>query len=189
MHPGYLNTTGLSTPDIALLELETEATQTPIALYEGTGTLEGMTATIIGWGTTDVNGYSYPYALMETQVPIVSQPACNAAYNGIIQDNEICAGFADGHTDSCWGDSGGPLMIYADDTWKLAGIISWGNGCANPGYFAVNTRISVLAEWINETIAGSEEEIKGDYSSDGKLGLEDVIGILHELVDIGKKQK
>jgi secreted trypsin-like serine protease len=178
VHPGYYNSTGLFVADIALLELETNASQTPIPLYEGTGDLEGVTSTVIGWGAMDPDGSNYAHDLMQVAVPIVSQQACNTAYDGIISDYEVCAGYDGGEKDSCAGDSGGPLMIQEDGVWKLAGIVSWGEGCAMPGYYGVYARISAVREWINEIMSPA---IAGDYNKNKKLGLEDVIGILNKL--------
>ena len=63
----------------------------------------------------------------------------------VIPDIFMCAGYEGGHRDSCQGDSGGPLVVHSkeDGRWFLAGIISWGIGCAEPNLPGVCTR-SVL---------------------------------------------
>ena len=33
------------------------------------------------------------------------------------------------------GDSGGPLQCKIGNKWHLAGITSFGSGCAKPGYY------------------------------------------------------
>jgi len=63
----------------------------------------------------------------------------------------LCAGEELGGVDSCQGDSGGPLVVWngASSQWELAGIVSWGTGCAEPHKFGVYTRVSEFIDWIN----------------------------------------
>lgn len=141
--------------DIALLELETASRFEPIPLYTGQDTLEGQNGIAMGWGYLRSSGKP-ANILQEVSLPIVSNEVCNAAFNEntdystSITDNMLCAGFLEGGKDSCLGDSGGPLLIKEGDFWKLAGIISWGEGCAEPGFFGVHTRVSEFIDFIGE---------------------------------------
>ena len=76
----------------------------------------------------------------------------------------FCAGHFNGSLgDACRGDSGGPLAIEnnltarADDhRWVLAGIVSWGDGCAEVGKYGVYTRVSNFVRWINNHLDADE---------------------------------
>lgn len=83
-------------------------------------------------------------SLYKVDVPIVDRDTCNDAYGGDITDGMVCAGLEAGGKDACQGDSGGPLTI--DGT--LVGVVSWGNGCARPGYYGVYSNVGKFADWI-----------------------------------------
>ena len=112
---------------------------------------EGKLATVTGWGTTTEGGYPAEN-LMKVSVPIVSNAVCNDSY-GIISDNMICGGYAEGGKDSCQGDSGGPLVVPdGDSNWYLAGVVSFGYGCARANYYGVYTRVSSYVDWVQSTM-------------------------------------
>ncbi len=62
----------------------------------------------------------------------------------------LCAGLPQGGKDSCQGDSGGPLVVRAGTGWKQAGIVSWGNGCAEPGLPGVYTRLVNYLQYVSD---------------------------------------
>lgn len=105
----------------------------------------GTLVRVAGWGATDGQGNIYPNGLREVDIPIVSQSTCNSAMDGAVTARMMCAGYAGGGKDSCYGDSGGPLFGYlpAARMGFQAGIVSWGEGdCAQAGKYGVYTRIS-----------------------------------------------
>ncbi len=165
--------------DIALLELERNASQKPLSLIASQSSLEGEDSTIIGWGVTDPGAYEAPERLQEVSVPIISDETCREAYGeSEITDNMLCAGDAEGGKDTCWGDSGGPLMVRENGDWKLAGITSWGEGCAIPGYYGVYTRVSNFRDFIgkyvsniNLTMPESVKEGDGILKAKGAVSL------------------
>merc|ERR1719471_256755 len=106
---------------------------------------EGTVCTVSGWGTTSEGG-SLVSELMKVDVPVVSDDACRDSYGqNDIADSMICAGLPQGGKDSCQGDSGGPFMCGN----QLSGIVSWGYGCAEPGYPGVYTQTSYFVDWVN----------------------------------------
>ncbi|XP_012161668.1 trypsin [Ceratitis capitata] len=103
----------------------------------------GLNCTVTGWGVTE-QGITWP-VLLGTVVPIVATAQCNNSYSGTIMNGMLCAGYlSTGGADACQGDSGGPLACNG----TLAGIVSWGNGCAKPGYPGVYTNVSDYTNWI-----------------------------------------
>lgn len=152
IHPAYNFATDES--DIALLELETEVNGVEtLPIYTGDDSLAGYIATAVGWGFTTPFG-SPATRLREVELPIITNEACNLAHNlntpcfNCISENMLCAGYPDIRKDACSGDSGGPLMIRENGRWMLAGIVSWGFGCAADDLYGVYTRVSRFAEWI-----------------------------------------
>jgi secreted trypsin-like serine protease len=50
--------------------------------------------------------------------------------------------------DSCYGDSGGPLLYVYNGVTYLVGLVSWGIGCAISGYPGVYTDVNYYRDWI-----------------------------------------
>ncbi|XP_012283089.1 trypsin-1 isoform X14 [Orussus abietinus] len=143
---------GVPKNDVALMRLkeplELDNTRKAISLFEQNEEAEvGAYSVITGWGVTSQGGSS-PSVLQTVQVPIVSKKKCSEAYSryGGIPPGQICAAYPEGGKDACQGDSGGPLAING----RLAGIVSWGNGCAKPGWPGVYTEVASYRDWILE---------------------------------------
>jgi secreted trypsin-like serine protease len=113
----------------------------------------GVSATVTGWGSTAYPNVTYPNELREVSVPIVSNTTCNQSYGGAVTVNMLCAGLTAGGKDSCYGDSGGPLIV-ADGAggWLQAGIVNWGQGCALAGYYGVYARLSQFESWLQSQV-------------------------------------
>ncbi|MCC3774058.1 serine protease [Streptomyces sp. UNOB3_S3] len=131
------------------LDLPTLKTADTTAYNQGT-------FTVAGWGA-DREGGSQQRFLLKADVPYVDDATCQGAYgDSLTPGEEICAGLMDtGGVDTCQGDSGGP-MFRKDDAgaWIQVGIVSWGNGCARPGYPGVYTEVSTFAADIASAAAG-----------------------------------
>ena len=136
--------------DVAYLVLATPSAQQPISIAgpdEGDLWDPGSLEEISGWGTTNENSGSNSNDLLAATVPIVSDSICVSDYASIgwLVDpaTMVCAGYADGGVDTCFGDSGGPLEApLLDGGYRLVGITGWGKGCAEPGFPGVYTRVA-----------------------------------------------
>jgi secreted trypsin-like serine protease len=125
----------------------------------------GDSLTVIGWGDTDGNDdvTMYPDILQEVEVPLFDLAQCQAAYASLdypelfqVTDKTVCAGLSEGGKDSCSGDSGGPLLWEnADGDWRQFGVVSFGEGCAQPGYPGVYTRVASYKDWLDGEISHS----------------------------------
>jgi len=81
-----------------------------------------------------------------------------------------------GGSDTCKGDSGGPLWIVNDQKVFLVGVTNRGTGCARKDSYGIYARVSYHWDWIHE-VAGSgscaaevkpvdkEKESTGDYKA------------------------
>ncbi|XP_002048382.2 trypsin-1 [Drosophila virilis] len=105
-------------------------------------------AIVAGWGLS-YEGGSTSSVLQETIVPIITNAQCRAtSYKSMIVDTMLCAGYVQtGGQDACQGDSGGPLIV-PDRIFRLAGVVSFGYGCAKPNAPGVYTRVSRYLNWI-----------------------------------------
>ncbi|HEY3004017.1 MAG TPA: serine protease [Kribbellaceae bacterium] len=144
-HPLYNEVT--SSNDVAVITVDRDLPYQPLP-YAGPGDTglytAGTNATILGWGLTSEDG-DLSDVLRKATVPIVSDAKCAAAYGTSFDAaTMVCAGYDQGGVDTCQGDSGGPLVVAG----KLAGITSFGEGCARPGKYGVYTRVSAVSSFI-----------------------------------------
>merc|ERR1712117_688673 len=175
LHPDYNSRTVDN--DIAVLELAEDLTFTdkikPACLPSSeTKDYSGSASTISGWGGTIGYGRNEQQpqqpkqcTLKETIVKLIasSDPMCSKL-PGLATSSKIklCAFAKD--TDTCRGDSGGPLTVPENGKYTLVGVVSYGRGCASstPGICA---RVQGFLPWIKNLI--SSGECSGSSSSSG----------------------
>ncbi|KAI7803509.1 trypsin II-P29-like [Triplophysa rosa] len=175
-HPSYDEST--ENNDIALLELSSPVEFTnyiwPICLAATGSTFgAGTKSWITGWGLLIANSNQLPDILQEVEIPIVSDTDCKNAYKGasVVTDNMICAGLLNqGGKDSCQGDSGGPLVSKKDAQWVQSGIVSWGQGCADPGFPGVYAKVSRYQDWITSYTSSDPPGFVQFISNDNTSG-------------------
>ncbi|MFE1754279.1 S1 family peptidase [Streptomyces anandii] len=149
VNPDYTDAT--SGDDVAVLTLSTSMPYTAAKYVSASDTgvyAAGATARILGWGTTSESGSS-SNQLRTATVPVVSDSTCRGSYGSdFVASDMVCAGYSSGGVDTCQGDSGGPLLIGG----VLAGITSWGNGCAEAGYPGVYTRLTTFSGLVSAQV-------------------------------------
>lgn len=162
--------------DVALIRLDRpapgQALRIPGAGQDSTGLVQpGSIATAVGYGATAEYDTEPPALLRQVELPVVDDGTCSAAYprvdyygypTGFDAATMLCAGFDGGGFDTCYGDSGGPLMARTPSGEYLQiGITSWGDGCARPGRPGVYGRLSSLYGFIVSGLAHDAEAPAG----------------------------
>lgn len=154
-HPGYRG----SENDIALIRLARDVQFSdyiqpiclPIDDELRTKDLVNLHPFVAGWGAIRFRGPGSK-ALLEIQIPIVSEEKCRKAYadisQAIIDERVVCAGYTRGTKDACRGDSGGPLMLPENAYFYTYGVISYGKQCALPGVPGVYSRVTYHLDFI-----------------------------------------
>ncbi|XP_045537313.1 trypsin-1 [Papilio machaon] len=120
----------------------------------------GTPAVVAGWGFTneDRGIGSRPNVLQKTDVFVVTNDECNNWYESQgskikIISTQMCAGHEQGGRDSCWADSGGPLMVRGNKGHSMVvGVVSTGSGCARAKMPGIYTRVSRYTDWIVENV-------------------------------------
>ncbi|SDT54146.1 Trypsin [Streptomyces sp. TLI_053] len=154
IHPDYSFTTNMN--DVAVVTLAEAQRGRPVIDLVGQGETEpyraGTLARVYGWGDTTGHG-DYSSRLRGVDVPIIADHTCEQAYPGgrdgrFDARGMVCAGEEQGGRDACQGDSGGPLVVAG----RLAGLVSWGTGCAEAAHPGVYTRIASVSDAVRSLL-------------------------------------
>ncbi|KAG7333138.1 hypothetical protein KOW79_003273 [Hemibagrus wyckioides] len=152
-HPNYNEYT--FDYDIALMELDQPVTFRdtirPICLPSSSYIFPvGKSVWITGWGATKEGG-SGATVLQKAEVRIINSTVCDTLMNGQITSRMTCAGVLAGGVDACQGDSGGPMSsINEAGRVFLAGVVSWGDGCARRNKPGIYSTVPKFRTWIKE---------------------------------------
>lgn len=123
----------------------------------------GARHVVNGWGITE-NG-NVTSQLQMAAVPFLEQEYCYQKYQSIFGDlpqGAFCAGWIEGGVDSCGGDSGGPIFFEGNKGPApysnhpiLTGLVSWGQGCAEPGFPGIYTDVFHFKNWIASNVVSN----------------------------------
>jgi hypothetical protein len=150
-----------SSDDIALLKLAQPVTDVPpVPLYKGDGEF-GQIVKIIGKGATGtgVTGYDFNDShRTELRRAFNRVTSAHGRWFCYVFDKPSEALPLEGGSGS--GDSGGPVLLQAEEGWLLAGLTSWtapqGAIRTRPGQYgqiSCNVRLSHYKEWIEGVIS------------------------------------
>ncbi|KAL6488935.1 hypothetical protein MHYP_G00026760 [Metynnis hypsauchen] len=164
VHPGYKNN-NLRTNfdnDIALIKLKSSITFNmnvmPVCLPQRDTKLNS-TGLVSGFGLTE--DLHTANKLRYISLPVVEQDECHRSIEterknrhdvAPLTDNMFCAGLPEGGKDTCSGDSGSAFVMKDEDTYWVAGIVSWGVDCGQPGKYGIYTRVAKYLNWIQKTM-------------------------------------
>uniref|UniRef100_A0A182N9T6 Peptidase S1 domain-containing protein n=1 Tax=Anopheles dirus TaxID=7168 RepID=A0A182N9T6_9DIPT len=152
----FLNVLVFITNDVALLKLNEPVplgeTIVPVCLPPEGDTYADREGIVTGWGKRGDG--TFPVRLQEVHVPILGNADCHNQtqyFRFQINDRMMCAGIPEGGKDSCQGDSGGPMHVFDADAnrFVIAGVVSWGFGCAQPRFPGIYARVNRFISWIN----------------------------------------
>uniref|UniRef100_A0A182V5G8 Peptidase S1 domain-containing protein n=1 Tax=Anopheles merus TaxID=30066 RepID=A0A182V5G8_ANOME len=167
VHPQYRN----KYDDIALLEVtdpfQMDVGLQPVCLRTDTAEFgPDVVLQVAGWGQTEESASSA--GLLRANLSTVPVAECDRTYAGAmlakvksIRPSQYCArgfrapGEDNWYSDSCEGDSGGPLYHVAGEEgsskYYLVGVTSFGLGCGSSTP-SVYTRVAYYLDWIESHV-------------------------------------
>jgi len=167
-HPRYLASSEKDVDefDYALIKIyhSTLSPITPITLNGNANipSTDNQELFVMGWGKPDLNTSDIRSdVLRQAEVYYIVNSRCKllvASDGNALDDNvfdiTLCAADFTELDDSCTGDSGGPIILVAEDgTMDVqVGVTSYGFGCANPELPGIYSRTSYVKEWIAEHV-------------------------------------
>lgn len=139
--------------DLALIKLNAPITTIQPVRLAQTSPAVGQSVVGIGWGISDPRSYLAPLNLQKASFPVVANATCaqSPELTLPLYPEEICTGYLDGSTATCYGDSGGPMLsLAADGKWEVVGVTSWGApGCKS---YSISMRVASYYSWIETLI-------------------------------------
>jgi len=177
-HPGYNPAIDRTLFDIALIRLQTPVKMeegdcvSPVCLPDADEKIEvGAECYIAGWGATggDKTSIELPKTLQELGLRIVDHDACMEDWacspkkraHIFLPATALCARPLPGElAAACFGDSGSPLVCKRGGSWKVFGVLSFGDS-DDEGHLCSSRRlpqafadVHLFHEFVTATMSG-----------------------------------
>ncbi len=172
--------------DIALVQLFSPVSGIEPVRYRRGDDVEALpeSGRAIGWGLTQIGAdqnYVPTSKLQFADVPIYEylDPFIIENWRSEYLPEFIAAGALDPAKGTSSGDSGGPLLIPADDgeNWMVAGIVSHGpSNTSDLAAFSMFTDVAVYSDWIDQIIGYGKENGTGFEAWGFDTGIFEEIG-------------
>ncbi|KAJ2507014.1 hypothetical protein IWW47_001305 [Coemansia sp. RSA 2052] len=177
-HPQYNDQTMVN--DISLLKLASPITNKDAGTIEidTTNVGDGVAVSALGWGFTSASGSTPSQQLKKGDFNTLSRAQCSQKDTKFDGNNgpRICVA-GDTGTDTCPGDSGGPLIRKVGGNNVLVGITSFGTAgpgqqitasCGGKGMVSLFTHPNYFMSFIKSTTGGDLRQIQAsNNTSDG----------------------
>ncbi|MGH3625051.1 MAG: S1 family peptidase [Sciscionella sp.] len=149
-HPKY-DPTDTGDYDIALVHLARSVTAKPVPIATRSPA-HGTAIRELGWGLTcPKRGCgAAPTSLRQVDTSVVTDASCGGKDSPFDPARELCLDNNGGRASTCFGDSGGPALVFTARGWSLAGVTSRGQTLACPERPGIFTDVSAHAAWIAE---------------------------------------
>ena len=139
LHADYLQ---INRNDLAILHLAEDAPETPLRLYKkDVSRLINKTATIVGFGISEYNDPNSTGVKNEVNLKVIDSD----------EEFVYLESQKRRHQSSCYGDSGGPVLIKESNKTFIAGVLRTGstNDC-NSDDISYYTRVDDEQRWIRQ---------------------------------------
>jgi secreted trypsin-like serine protease len=183
VHPDYLQHGTAGNADLALIKLKqpianAKAVEFSDPQLDKRLLTPGAKVTVTGWGAVwdpedkgvidmlsqltagaaDLSErLNYPLKLHQAEIQVMDNESCRSMFqpsNIPIADSELCAMAPGSRKNSCYGDSGGPLLASpAPRKYVQVGVVS--RGCGNEHFPNIYTRVSSFSDWIHATMTAN----------------------------------
>ncbi|PVU84971.1 hypothetical protein BB559_007277 [Furculomyces boomerangus] len=146
---------------------------------------EDMSVEAAGWGFSSKDSKKFSETLMSVDLHISSSTNCkilNKMWNG--NKRSVCTSNINGK-DTCYGDSGGPLLYTGDIRRPVIGVVSFGNApgkdarpeCGLDGGVAYYTNLNYYIPWIKSISKVFSKDMlffneKGDFQQENDVSEE-----------------